>query len=288
MDYKIAAVVVTYNRLELLKKCIESLRNQTRKPDEIIVINNSSTDGTLEWLTQQQDLTVITQENSGSAGGQYTGISTAYEKGYDWIWTMDEDVFANNESLEKLLKYSEISFCINPLKIHSDGTEVTWEHIFHPGYGKLFFMPNISFKNGKEWCFVNTVCFEGMLIHREIVSKIGYPDSRFFIDGDDVIYGFLCSLYTNILYVKNSIIVKCSSSNQSTEQRAYYRFRNFFLVREYLKKHNFWKNLGNILFLFYILTEISRALIKGRCSIVRGVTIGLIDGLRKKFYKGSY
>ena len=39
---KIAAVVVTYNRLELLKKCIQSLRDQTRRLDEIIVVNNKS------------------------------------------------------------------------------------------------------------------------------------------------------------------------------------------------------------------------------------------------------
>lgn len=80
MKYKIAAVVVTFNRLELLKKCVESLRNQTHKLDEILIINNSSTDGTLDWLNQQNDLTVISQENSGSAGGQFTGIKTAYEK----------------------------------------------------------------------------------------------------------------------------------------------------------------------------------------------------------------
>ena len=67
--------------MELLKECIQSLRNQTHKLDEIFIINNSSTDGTLEWLNTQTDLTVITQENSGSAGGQYTGIKTAYEKG---------------------------------------------------------------------------------------------------------------------------------------------------------------------------------------------------------------
>ena len=76
---KIATVVVTYNRLELLKDCIESLRNQTRKIDEIFVINNSSTDGTEEWLSRQNDLTTITQPNTGGAGGFYTGTKTDAE-----------------------------------------------------------------------------------------------------------------------------------------------------------------------------------------------------------------
>ena len=60
---KITAVVVTYNRRELLIRCIEHLRKQTVKLDNIIVINNGSTDGTDVWLDSQIDLDVIHQEN---------------------------------------------------------------------------------------------------------------------------------------------------------------------------------------------------------------------------------
>lgn len=62
---KIIACVVTYNRLELLKQVIDGLRNQTRKIDEIVVINNGSTDGTGEWLQDQNDITTINQDNLG-------------------------------------------------------------------------------------------------------------------------------------------------------------------------------------------------------------------------------
>ena len=103
--YKIAAVVVTYNRLNVLQECTNSLRNQTHKVDEIIVVNNSTTDGTLDWLNSQKDLTVITQENSGGAGGFHTGIKAAYENGYDWIWCMDDDTEPEMTALEQLCKY---------------------------------------------------------------------------------------------------------------------------------------------------------------------------------------
>ena len=65
---KITAVVVTFNRLELLKKGIESLRKQARLSN-IIVVNNGSTDGTDKWLATQTDLRVINQENVGGSGG---------------------------------------------------------------------------------------------------------------------------------------------------------------------------------------------------------------------------
>ena len=61
---KIIAVVVTYNRLELLKRSMDSC-GRTNRLSDIIVVNNGSTDGTKEWLDKQDDLTVIHQSNVG-------------------------------------------------------------------------------------------------------------------------------------------------------------------------------------------------------------------------------
>ena len=73
----ITAVVVTFNRKELLKKNIEALRRQ-KELTTILVVNNGSTDGTAEWLDSQSDLLVIHQSNVGGSGGFYTGIDAAY------------------------------------------------------------------------------------------------------------------------------------------------------------------------------------------------------------------
>ena len=83
---RIIAVVVTYNRRELLKRNIHSLRQQDSPLSAIVVVNNGSTDGTAEWLAEQHDLKVVSQENVGGSGGFYTGIREAYDMGADWIW----------------------------------------------------------------------------------------------------------------------------------------------------------------------------------------------------------
>ena len=70
----IIAVVVTYNRKELLKRNITCLRANT-PVSSIVVVNNGSTDGTGEWLDDQKDLTVIHQENVGGSGGVLLGHS---------------------------------------------------------------------------------------------------------------------------------------------------------------------------------------------------------------------
>src|SRR6056297_937190 len=105
MNNEIAAVVVTFNRLKLLKKVINNIKNQTHKPDSIIIVNNSSTDGTTEWLEKQQGLDVIHQDNLGSSGGQYTGFKAAYDKGFEFLWIMDDDVVPEKDCLENLIKH---------------------------------------------------------------------------------------------------------------------------------------------------------------------------------------
>ncbi|GAB1370784.1 hypothetical protein MASR1M45_08460 [Candidatus Kapaibacterium sp.] len=104
-----------------MQKVIEALRNQTHKLDAIIVVNNSSTDGTEEWLNQQNDLTVIKQENLGSSGGQYTGFKTAYDLGFDYIWAMDDDVFPDKDCLSILLSFVKPKNTLFPVRITSKG-----------------------------------------------------------------------------------------------------------------------------------------------------------------------
>ena len=74
---KVIAVVVTYNRQALLSECIAALRNQTHKPDAILVVNNGSTDNTEQWLNQQTDIIAINQKNI-----QIIAISEIAEKIY--------------------------------------------------------------------------------------------------------------------------------------------------------------------------------------------------------------
>ncbi|HEX5413933.1 MAG TPA: glycosyltransferase family 2 protein [Terriglobia bacterium] len=92
---RIAAVVVTYNRVRLLENCLDALIRQDRPLHEILAVNNASTDGTADMLEKKYNGTVThvrLEENVGGAGGFYEGIRLAYEKGHDWIWVMDDDV----------------------------------------------------------------------------------------------------------------------------------------------------------------------------------------------------
>jgi rhamnopyranosyl-N-acetylglucosaminyl-diphospho-decaprenol beta-1,3/1,4-galactofuranosyltransferase len=234
---KIYAIIVTYNRLNLLIKTISALKDQTFKIDKIVIINNGSTDGTTKWLLENNlDLEIIQQTNIGGAGGFHTGIKYAYEKGADWIWVMDDDVFPKNNALEKLIEYSSISEMIMPTRFFSDEKIVNWGYIFE--LEKLHIVSGskvIEQSKDKKFNFINTACFEGMLVARNLIDKIGFPDPRFFIAGDDTAYGLLASRYTNLIIIKEAILIRAKTFSQNKIKSSlftYYYFRNFHLLQE--------------------------------------------------------
>lgn len=202
MSEKIAATIVTYNRLTILKKVIGGVREQSRKPDEIVVVDNSSTDGTKEWLAEQNDLTVITQENTGSSGGQWTLFKYAYEKGFDWLWTMDDDVIPRKECLANLLNEKYGKYLIrSPFLYGCDGKphlhialSYNLTNPFKSFWKKIISESDIQTNNLEAV----GITFEGPLIHRKVIEKIGFPNKKFFIYADDTEY-FLRAFKQNFI-----------------------------------------------------------------------------------------
>lgn len=207
---KIAAVVVTFNRLPLLKRTLQCLQD-TPLLDTLIVVNNGSTDGTGKWLATQTGLTVIEQENVGGSGGFYTGIKQAYEAGFDWIWCMDDDVFPTPDCLEKLLCQNRPDIGILcPRRIQSgkifvnECREINLTNPFASLHQK-----KLTAENVKTPTEIMGMVFEGPLIKREVVEKIGYPNKDLFIFYDDTDYSYRTALAGyHIVYVPDALIEK--------------------------------------------------------------------------------
>ena len=105
---KILAVVVTYNRKELLCECLDALLHQECSFLDILIVDNASTDGTHEYIEKYlKDKRVIyenTGSNIGGAGGFNYGMKLGVKLGYDYIWLMDDDTIVKKDSLTKLLE----------------------------------------------------------------------------------------------------------------------------------------------------------------------------------------
>jgi rhamnopyranosyl-N-acetylglucosaminyl-diphospho-decaprenol beta-1,3/1,4-galactofuranosyltransferase len=228
---KVIVVIVTYNRRKLLSNCITALKNQTRKPDNILVINNGSTDETADWLQQQKDIDHITQENVGSAGGFYTGIKTAYERGYNWIWLMDDDGFPKEDALEKLLTgHTEELMLRNCAVINKDDKKsFVWKTLSYKSIDdvKTNVIQNIAHP------------FNGTLLHRRIIERVGFPNPKLFLWGDETEYYYriikknaipFCTITDSIHYHPATSFSFKQEWDYKTGWKMYYYIRNRFHV----------------------------------------------------------
>lgn len=247
---KIIAVVVTYNRAELLKRNIRCLR-QNKPLSSIVVVNNGSTDGTSEWLSAQTGLTVVTQENVGGSGGFYTGMQLAYREGADWIWCMDDDVFPRPDCLEHLIEHAgRKSVGILAPRRLQEGHIFTHDFLYfnltHP-FSSMY-KGRLSKMHVTKPVEVSGTAFEGPLIRREVVEKVGFPNKELFIFCDDTDY-CLRSVHAGykILYVPEALMDKqlFFSNDTWAERNRKKKWKRFYQIRNssYLN-HHYGKNWG--------------------------------------------
>lgn len=186
-----AAVVVTFNRLPLLQKCIEKLEAQTALCD-ILVVNNASTDGTAQWLAEREAKNdrlhaKNTSANLGGAGGFNLGIRWAVEAGYKTLWLMDDDCLPEPDALEELLEADALlggSFgWLSSVALWTDGTECKMNR---QKLKKSFYDYSPLLQYGLVQAEQAT--FVSLLLRAETVRRVGLPIRDYFIWGDDIEY----------------------------------------------------------------------------------------------------
>ncbi|WP_455672362.1 glycosyltransferase family 2 protein [Phocaeicola sp.] len=246
----IIAVVVTYNRMELLKRSIHCLQ-QNKPVSSIVVVNNGSTDGTTEWLSTQKELTVINQANVGGSGGFYTGLQYACQANADWIWCMDDDVFPRADCLEQLLLQADRKDVgiLAPRRLQEgkifthDFQEYNLTNPFASMYSSKLCKQNITSPTE-----IKGTAFEGPFIRREVVEKIGLPNKELFIFCDDTDYCLRTVLAGyKIVYVPAALMdkEKFFSNDKWSERSKKKKWKRFYQIRNsaYLN-HHYGRNWG--------------------------------------------
>ena len=234
---KVAAIVVTYNRLIKLKKCLNSFENQTKKPDLLIIVNNASTDGTDlfldEWRkTTSMSNTVLTaKENEGGSGGFAIGIEYAVQNGFDWFYLGDDDAYPNNDC------FQEFSSCLSKISgdvgaicgVVKDAKGISLMHRRTIKKGIFVFKECNSKKEDYDMASFNVDLFSfvGSFVKADIVSKIGLPIKDYFIWYDDSEYSYrITRLCKALCFNSIEVFHDCSEANQVFSWKNFYGYRN--------------------------------------------------------------
>jgi len=329
----VCAVVVTYNRKELLLECLSALLKQTRPVQAIYIIDNYSTDGTSQMLMKMRYISQLPPEdisqpwenqsevnnlvdsktvtiyyvrmnsNIGGAGGFYEGVKRAYQKGYDWLWLMDDDAEPRSDALKELANYfgdDKISALAGTVTL-PDGS-ICFSHRGTIDFSETFPLLQKPLKPGnynKPYVDIDMASFVGILINRKAIEKVGYPKKEFFIHHDDVEYCIRLRQVGRILLIPSSIIVHKEAAKDIGVQKTFLGRKSVCIpyeklwIRYYGNRNIIWLgkkySTRKVRFYLSIFKNVVRSIIKiliyddNKMKRIRFVINYCLDGLKGRF-----
>lgn len=296
-------VIVTYNRLKMLKLCLEHAANQTIPPEAIILVDNGSTDGTVGFLNSfggaagknRVPLRVLHEkENVGGAGGFHDGMRYAMKKTTaDWILVIDDDAVLAYDCAEKM----------NPagLKAESDAIACS---VYYRGslelshrkdrFGRA--VPEKHYNKPEFICAQTSFC--GSMFSRRLIKKIGYPLKEYFIWFDDTEYSLRAGRLTRIIVRTEAKLFHgdpdAPDRRAVVDWRYYYGTRNqldmLWRHRKYVRFFSFALEVRLIILLRYIRIFFYRNIPAKEAQALSEIKIfkdGRWDGIHRILGKNS-
>lgn len=240
---KIGVVIVTYNRLEKLKKCLDAYEKQSYMPESVLIIDNHSTDGSAEYLDKWAEIPsgfrkIVhhKETNTGGAGGFTEGIREALKDTADWIWLADDDAYPASDCLERLCGYYEglsveeqektVALCGKV--VDNNGLSPLHRRRIQKSFLQLKEIPLQASDYEAEAIQIDVFSFVGVLIRTDIIRKAGLPHADYFIFYDDTEYALRVGKYGKLLCVSDAVILHDSLENTIAKYswKNYYMFRN--------------------------------------------------------------
>lgn len=296
---KVAVILVNYNGAMYNEECIDSLLNSDYENFEIIVVDNASSDNSLNILQNKyrNSIKIIkSEENIGFSGANNLGIDLAKEIGCNYILLLNNDTVIKKDSIKEMMRLSnqypndaispKINYFNKKNVIWSAGGGINWSKglTFHYGMNEY---DNNNFNNERVIEFATGCC---LLLPLSIIEKVGYLEDQYFLYYEDTDYctriiknGFTIRYCpTSIIYHK----VSMSTGGGESELYCYYIDRNRLLFN---KKYNDKKYISFLVY-FYItrVIKILKWVLTGKMKLAKASLEGIKDFHKNKFGKKEF
>ncbi|MFW0121162.1 glycosyltransferase [Rothia sp. CCM 9419] len=232
----IVAVVVTYNRLDLLRMTMEGIRQGACRPDCVVVVNNDSTDGTAAYLDDLEydiPLDIIhLSKNTGGAGGFAVGIDRAlFTHQADLVWVMDDDTQPLENTLLASYRAWRDYSVIRSERPAFVASRVVWKNgLDHPMntmrtmFGATRRQHQLAQKVGGRP--IRSGSFVSLLMDAAVMRRVGLPWADFFIWNDDFEYSTRLAHHRHAIAVADSVVVHHTKTFGTTDADPGKRFYN--------------------------------------------------------------
>jgi len=223
-------IILTFNELRFTKVCLEFIRRYTPEPYELIVVDNASTDGTVEYLLSQKDIKLkLNPQNRGFAGGVNQGIQTAAG---EYVLLLNNDTAVSPGWLGNMIRCLESDESIGivgplsnyvkaPQLVKVDYTNMEEVLRFSTEFNKT--------SDPSKWFELDMAVGFCMLIRRQVINEVGLLDERFgigFFEDDDYCrrakekgYKIMCAGDTFVHHFGSASFIGNKIDNKSLAKR---------------------------------------------------------------------
>lgn len=295
---KISVIIPTLNSWNTLGSCITSIFKQTLKPEELIVVDNASSDGTWEKISnlksraanaeQISNLKLVrNKQNLGVTGGRNAGISIA-NKNSQYLLFFDHDMVADKNMLLNLVKVAEMdsSYGIITPKIYY------WEdkkRIWAAGTNINLWTGQVLFRGGRdvgqfEKIEEVQVAPAVMLVCQEVIHKLKGFDSRYFATYEDTDFCFRAkdkgfkTIYSPKAFAYHKISPKKNLEQKRLLDRSFWIGRNRVLfMRDFGKSYYLFLLFSPVYLLYFIKLALQQKNPKGLTSYLKGFIAGMLQ-----------
>jgi len=243
---KLLAYVHTYNDGDVIDATLRALCAQSYPIPEILLIDNASTDDTLDRAFPSKVTIIRNDENLGTSGAVAAGMEYALAHGYDWIYILDADSEPAPDAVENLMRcYQSLSpelqattWWLSSLLVEAEGGAMHHGCIVTPGGIKMLDPPPqpTSYR-----CHLNI--WSGSLYRLDAVKEVGLPDRNYVLDWGDMIYGYEGAIRGYSGFLEQSSIV--THNMHPLETLRLRRIGRKFVKVFYsppLRSYYFWRN----------------------------------------------
>jgi GT2 family glycosyltransferase len=286
-DHRLSVVVVNFNGREHLKECLPALEVQTRPPDQVVVVDNGSTDGSCDYVRQCHPRTTLVElsGNAGFTGGNIAGLGAATG---DYIVLLNNDTRPFPDWLERLVECADRHAEVGLIASHmtdwegtatdtaGDGCTVTGRGIKlrgRPGEGP----PHSG--------YVFSVCAGAALYKRAMLDEVGFLEPSFFMNAEDTDLAFRAQLAGWKAYFCARAEVRHrigASQGMHSPDHVFFSTRNhvWFYVRcmptRLVVKHGIATLLQGLFYLAYFAKRgLARPYLRGLVAAARGLPAAL-------------
>jgi GT2 family glycosyltransferase len=282
----IAVVVVNWNSGQYLRKCLQNLKDQTLSPARVLVVDNASTDGSLEGLEQRFRGWEFIRLDKNTGFASANNLAVKQVEDCDWIALLNPDAFAHPDWLESLMQAVESFPNIKLFGSHMlghdngliDGTGDIY-HVSGVAWRRDHGMKSLNVKRESGEIF--SPCAAASLISRDVFLEVGGFDEYFYCYNEDVDLSFRLRLIGHrCIYVPDAVVEHVGSGTTSrySDFAVYHGQRN--LVWSYFRNMPglwFWVYLPHhILFSVVALIWFS---MKGKAVPVFKARLDALKGL---------